>query len=63
MKKKVAVIVGVLLLAVALFLVLKPSSFEKKADKTMQKLTSYKLEEIEFPAAKNLRTTQLHPHG
>lgn len=44
MKKKVAVIVGVLLLAVALFLVLKPSSFEKKADKTMQKLTSYKLE-------------------
>ena len=37
MKKKVAVIVGVLLLAVALFLVLKPSSFEKKADKTMQK--------------------------
>ena len=44
MKKKVAVIVGVLLLVVALFLVLKPSSFEKKADKTMQKLTSYKLE-------------------
>ena len=44
MKKKVAVIVGVLLLAVALFLVLKPSSFERKAEKTMQKLTSYKLE-------------------
>lgn len=44
MKKKVAVILGVLLLAVALLLVIKPSSFEKKADKTLQKLTSYKLE-------------------
>ena len=44
MKKKIAVIAGVLLLGVALLLIFKPASFEKKADETMQKMTSYRLE-------------------
>lgn len=43
-KKKIAIIAGAVLLAIALFLVVKPKSFEKKFEKDTKDLTSYYLE-------------------
>lgn len=57
MKKNIAIGIGVLLLIVALFFAVKPSSFSSRASKVLSKLNSYQLEgNMEISSGDDIRS-------